>query len=334
MRRQTAPEREKDMFDVTALGELLIDFTPCGVSAAGQRLFEQNPGGAPANVLTALSKCGKKTAFIGKVGKDMHGAFLKSVLQENDICTEGLVEDDDVFTTLAFVALSETGERSFSFSRKPGADTCLTAEELRKDIIGGSRIFHIGSLSLTAEPAKNATIKALEIAKENGCVISYDPNYRAPLWESRETAIEGMRSVLPYVDVMKLSDEETELLTGEVDPETAATLLLDKGIAIVAVTLGAEGALVCTKEGSVKVPGYKVNMVDTTGAGDSFWGGFLNQLLESGKKPQDISLKEAAQFADFGNAVASLCVEKRGAIPAMPTPEEIAARRSDWLTGK
>ena len=322
------------MFDVTALGELLIDFTPCGVSAAGQRLFEQNPGGAPANVLTALSKCGKKTAFIGKVGKDMHGSFLKSVLQENDICTEGLVEDDDVFTTLAFVALSETGERSFSFARKPGADTCLAAEELRKDIIGGSRIFHIGSLSLTAEPIKSATIKALEIAKENGCVISYDPNYRAPLWESREAAIVGMRSVLPYVDVMKLSDEETELLTDVVDPEEAAKVLLGKGVSVVAVTLGPDGALVCTKEGSVKVPGYRANMVDTTGAGDSFWGGFLNQLLECGKKPQDISLKEAVQFADFGNAVASLCVEKRGAIPAMPTPEEIAARRSDRLTGK
>ncbi|MBQ8814402.1 MAG: carbohydrate kinase [Lachnospiraceae bacterium] len=315
------------MFDVTALGEILIDFTPCGMSAAGQRLFEQNPGGAPANVLTALSKCGKKTAFIGKIGKDMHGAFLKSVLQDNDICTDGLVEDDSVFTTLAFVALSETGERSFSFARKPGADTCLTAEELKEDMIRNSRVFHIGSLSLTAEPARSATFKALEIAKENGCVISYDPNYRAPLWDSRDAAIEGMRSVLTYVDVMKLSDEETELLTGVVEPEAAAKILLEKGISIVAVTLGADGALICTKEGSMKVPGYRAKMVDTTGAGDSFWGGFLNQLLECGKQPQEITLTEAAEFADFGNAVASLCVEKRGAIPAMPSPEEIKARR-------
>lgn len=315
------------MFDVTALGELLIDFTPCGISESGQCLFEQNPGGAPANVLTALSKCGKKTAFIGKVGADMHGLFLKRILEDNQICTDGLIEDRDVFTTLAFVSLSESGERSFSFARKPGADTCLTMEELREDMIKNSRIFHVGSLSLTAEPARSATFKALEMAKENGCIISYDPNYRAPLWDSMELAVEGMRSILPYVNVMKLSDEETKLLTGEVEPEKAAEILLEKGILIVAVTMGSEGAIVCTKEGSIKVPGYAAKMVDTTGAGDSFWGGFLNCLLESGKRLAEISLEDAAAFADFGNAVASLCVEKRGAIPAMPTMEQIMARR-------
>ena len=314
------------MFDVTALGEILIDFTPCGKSAAGQRIFEQNPGGAPANVLTCLSKCGKKTAFIGKVGKDMHGAFLKSVLEENDICTDGLLEDENVFTTLAFVALSDSGERSFSFARKPGADTCLTKEEIRKDLIANSKVFHIGSLSLTSEPVKSATFYALELAKEYGCIISYDPNYRAPLWDSREKAIEGMRSVLSYVDVMKISDEETELLTGISDPEMAAKKLIENGISIVAVTLGADGALICTKEGCEHVKGYQVRIVDTTGAGDSFWGGFLTQLLESGKMPSEVSLKEAAAFADYGNAVASLCVEKRGAIPAMPTKAEVEKR--------
>ena len=314
------------MFDVTALGEILIDFTPCGKSVAGQRIFEQNPGGAPANVLTCLSKCGKKTAFIGKVGKDMHGASLKSVLEENDICTDGLLEDENVFTTLAFVALSDSGERSFSFARKPGADTCLTKEEIRKDLIANSKVFHIGSLSLTSEPVKSATFYALELAKEYGCIISYDPNYRAPLWDSREKAIEGMRSVLSYVDVMKLSDEETELLTGISEPEMAAKKLLENGIAIVAVTLGADGALICTKEGCEHVKGYQVRIVDTTGAGDSFWGGFLTQLLDSGKMPCEVSLKEAAAFADYGNAVASLCVEKRGAIPAMPTKAEVEKR--------
>ena len=314
------------MFDVTALGEILIDFTPCGKSAAGQRIFEQNPGGAPANVLTCLSKCGKKTAFIGKVGKDMHGAFLKSVLEENDICTDGLLEDENAFTTLAFVALSDSGERSFSFARKPGADTCLTKEEIRKDLIANSKVFHIGSLSLTSEPVKSATFYALELAKEYGCIISYDPNYRAPLWDSREKAVEGMRSVLSYVDVMKISDEETELLTGISEPEMAAKKLIENGISIVAVTLGADGALICTKEGCEHVKGYQVRMVDTTGAGDSFWGGFLTQLLESGKMPSEVSLKEAAAFADYGNAVASLCVEKRGAIPAMPTKAEVEKR--------
>ena len=314
------------MFDVTALGEILIDFTPCGKSVAGQRIFEQNPGGAPANVLTCLSKCGRKTAFIGKVGADMHGEFLKSVLVENKICTDGVITDAEVFTTLAFVTLSESGERSFSFARKPGADTCLSQEELNEELIHDSKVFHIGSLSLTAEPARSATFRALEIAKESGCVVSYDPNYRAPLWDSKEAAIEGMRSVLAYVDVMKLSDEETELLTDKADPKKAAEALLEKGVSVVAVTLGADGALVTTKEGSATVPGYKADMVDTTGAGDSFWGGFLHKLLESGKRPEEVTLEEAAVFAKYGNAVASLCVEKRGAIPAMPSPEEIAER--------
>lgn len=314
------------MLDVTALGEILIDFTPCGKSATGQRIFEQNPGGAPANVLTCLSKCGRKTAFIGKVGADMHGAFLKSVLAENNICTDGVVIDVKVFTTLAFVALSDNGERSFSFARKPGADTCLTKEELKEELIRNSKVFHIGSLSLTAEPACGTTFRALDVAKESGCIVSYDPNYRAPLWDDKETAIEGMRSVLSYVDVMKLSDEETELLTDKTDPKEAADVLLAKGVSVVAVTLGADGALVATKEGSVIVLGYKAGMVDSTGAGDSFWGGFLHKLLESGKRPEEVTLEDAAGFAKYGNAVASLCVEKRGAIPAMPTLEEIATR--------
>lgn len=314
------------MIDVTALGEILIDFTPCGKSEDGQRIFEQNPGGAPANVLACLNKCGKKTAFIGKVGQDMHGKFLKGVLEESGIITEGVVEDAKVFTTLAFVALSDTGERSFSFARKPGADTCLTQEELKEELIHDSKVFHIGSLSLTTEPAKGTTFKALQAAKDAGCIISYDPNYRAPLWDSKEVAIEGMRSVVSYVDVMKISDEETALLTDIAEPEGAAKKLVEMGVSIVAVTLGADGALVCTKEGTAVVPGYKANMVDTTGAGDSFWGGFLNCLLESGKKPSEISLDEATSFAKYGNAVASLCVEKRGAIPAMPTIDEIMKR--------
>ena len=316
------------MIDVTALGETLIDFTPCGKSEAGQRIFEQNSGGAPANVLACLNKCGKKTAFIGKVGNDMHGQFLIDVMKDSGINTEGVVVDHNVFTTLAFVGLSETGERSFSFARKPGADTCLTQEELKEELIRDSKVFHIGSLSLTAEPARGTTFKALEVAKEAGCIISYDPNYRAPLWNSKEAAIAGMRSVVSYVDVMKLSDEETALLTDIVEPESAAKKLVGMGVSVVAVTLGADGALVCTKEGSILVPGFKADMVDTTGAGDSFWGGFLKCLLDSGKKPEEVSIEEAAEFAKYGNAVASLCVEKRGAIPAMPTIEAIKERLS------
>ena len=322
------------MIDVTALGELLIDFTPCGKSAAGQRIFEQNPGGAPANVLACLSKCGKKTAFIGKVGQDMHGQFLKDVLEENCILTQGLMMDETTFTTLAFVALAENGERSFSFARKPGADTCLRDEEIDETLICNSRIFHIGSLSLTAEPVKSATFYALQKAKEAGCIISYDPNFRKPLWDDEEKAIKGMRSVLEYVDLMKLSEEETVLLTGEEtvlltgeeNPEKAAKYLVEKGITIVVVTLGEKGCIVGSKEGCAYVPGFHADVVDSTGAGDSFWGGFLNCVLESGKPITEMTLTELEKFARFGNAVASLCVEKRGAIPAMPTYEEILER--------
>lgn len=311
------------MFDVTALGEVLIDFTPCGKSAAGMRIFEQNPGGAPANVLCALSNLGKKTAFIGKVGKDMHGDFLRETLSGRGVDISGLVRADDVFTTLAFVELTDAGERSFSFARKPGADTCLRFDEVDKSIIENSRVFHIGSLSLTDEPARTATISAAKAAKRAGAIISYDPNYRAPLWESREKAIPQMRSALPLVDIIKISDEETALLTGMDSPEDASQALLSQGVACAVVTLGKNGALVRTKDGARTVPAPDSEVVDTTGAGDAFWGGFLYSLLQSGKRPQDLTLDEAAEFAAFANAVATLCVQKRGAIPAMPTLDAV-----------
>lgn len=314
------------MYKIVALGETLIDFTPSGSSEAGMRLFEQNPGGAPANALAVFAKMGEKAAFIGKVGNDMHGQFLKETMEKAGIDTRGLVMAEDVFTTLAFVSLNEQGERTFSFARKPGADTCLCQEEVDVELIKQSEIFHIGSLSLTDEPCRTATFYALEKAKEAGAIVSYDPNYRALLWESKEQAIAGMRSPLDYVDVMKLSDEETALLTGEEDPEKAAEILLQKGISIVAVTLGKDGAYVRTKEGGAYVSGFESKVVDTTGAGDSFWGGFLYQLSQSKKAPEEVTLEEAKAFARFGNAVASLCVEKRGGIPAIPDMEQIKER--------
>lgn len=193
------------MFDVAALGELLIDFTPCGKSPSGMRMFEQNPGGAPANVLCALANLGLKTAFIGKVGQDMHGDFLREILNSKGVYTTGLVQDSSAFTTLAFVELSESGERSFSFARKPGADTCLKTNDLNIDILKNTKVFHFGSLSLTDEPVHSATLSAVEIAKSSGAIISYDPNYRAPLWNTREKAMARMRNVLPLVDVIKIS---------------------------------------------------------------------------------------------------------------------------------
>lgn len=316
--------------DAIALGESLIDFTPKGLSEDGMKLFEQNPGGAVANVMAAMAKLGKRTGFIGKVGADMHGDFLIRTMQEAGIDTAFVKRDDRVFTTLAFVDLMENGQREFYFARKPGADTCLEPSEIDKDYIGSARILHVGSLSLTDEPARSATLQAVRYAKETGTILSYDPNYRAMLWKSREAAMEGMRSLLPDVDIIKISDEETELLTGRKDPEEAARALLDQGISVVAVTLGAEGALAATREGMVKVPGYRTRAVDTTGAGDSFFGGFLWKLEEQGlgkeKSPEELSLEEVREAAVFGNAVASLNVEKRGAIPAMPSLEQVLER--------
>ena len=313
------------MFSVSALGELLIDFTDAGTSAGGQRLFERNAGGAPANVLVALEKLGHKTAFLGKVGCDMHGEFLRATLEEQGIDTTGLVSDPDAFTTLAFVALSPDGEREFSFARKPGADTRLTEGELARDVIAASRVFHVGSLSLTDEPARSATLAALACAREAGCTLSYDPNYRANLWPSVEAAVEQMRAVVPQMDLMKLSDEECELLTGEAEPEAAAAALLAQGPKVVAVTLGAGGAYVRTADGGAEVAGFPADAVDATGAGDSFWGGFLAGFCESGKAAGEVTVEDAASFARLGNAVASLCVRRRGAIPAMPERADVEA---------
>lgn len=306
------------MTDITALGELLIDFTQ-----AGERLFEQNPGGAPANVLTAARRLGLSAAFIGKVGRDMHGEFLRDTLDSAGIDTRGLVMSDEAFTTLAFVALGENGERSFSFARKPGADTLLRTDELPLELIGTSRIFHVGSLSLCAEPARSATLAALEYARKAGCLISYDPNYRPALWESAEAAREQMRSVLEYAQLVKISDEEAELLTGFIEPEQAAAALVNGGAYLAAVTLGADGVYIAARDGGRRVPGYRVEAVDTTGAGDAFWGAFLYSLLSSGEAPQTIGIKSAVKYAGFANAAAALCVTRRGAIPAMPGLEDV-----------
>ena len=316
-------ERGTTMFSVTALGEVLIDFTDSGTSAYGQKLFERNPGGAPANVLVALQRLGHKTAFIGKVGNDMHGEFLRQTIVDNGINVDGLISDSKYFTTLAFVALDDKGDRSFSFARKPGADTQLRAEELPKDVIANSKVFHVGSLSLTDEPARSATLEALKLAEDAGCVMSYDPNYRDSLWTSAEAASKQMRSLIPYMDLVKISAEECPLLTNSSEPADAAKELLDAGVSVVVVTLDADGAFVATNDGTQLVESFRVEAVDTTGAGDSFWGGFLAAFCESGKKPSEITIGDAAEFARFGNAVASLCVRKRGAIPAMPERDDV-----------
>ena len=310
-------------FNVTALGEILIDFTFAGISEQGMRLFEQNPGGAPANVLAAVKKLGGEAAFIGKVGDDMHGKFLIETIRKHGIYADSVIQDTNAFTTLAFVSLSKSGDRSFSFARKPGADTCITKDEVDENLILNSFFFHVGSLSLTDEPAKSATLHALKVASENGTYISYDPNYRAPLWQSREKAIKEMRSILPYVDIIKISDEEINLLTDCQTPQDAAAELLGRGISCVIITMGADGAYVATNEGEIKVDAMDVEVIDTTGAGDSFMGAFLYMVSNEGKVPKHITIADAKRYALFASKVSGICISRRGAINAMPTLEEV-----------
>lgn len=311
---------------ITALGEILIDYTPLPDSDAGMAVFEQNPGGAPANVLACAARLGRRTAFIGKVGDDIQGRFLADTLQKTGIDIHALLVDGRYFTTLAFVELSESGERSFSFARKPGADVQLSPEELDRELISHSDILHFGSLSLTDEPARSATMEAVLLARKSGAIIAYDPNYRPLLWTSRDAAMEQMRIPLPLVHLLKVSDDEVEYLTDCSDPREGAEKLVRQGLRCVVVTIGNQGALVAAKEGSIMVPGFPTRAVDTTGAGDSFWGGFLTRVSESGKSLEQITFQDFQSFARFGNAVASLCVEKRGAMPAMPHREDVLHR--------
>lgn len=317
----------RSIYDVTVFGEILIDFTSQGYNEDGQMLYARNPGGAPANVAVAAGKLGARTAFMGKAGKDMHGEFLRSVLQRENVDTAGLILDEKYFTTLAFVEVNASGERTFSFARKPGADTRIQKEEVDVDVLDNTTIFHVGSLSLTDQPARDTTFYAVKRARNKGSVISYDPNYRASLWSDEETAKHHMRSMIPYVDLMKISDEETELLTGYKDVREAAEELYRQGVKIVAVTLGGKGAYIYCREGGRMVPGFAVTRVeDTNGAGDSFWGGFLYKVSVSEKQPAELTIKELEEYARFGNAAASLCVEKKGAIPAMPGMAHVEER--------
>lgn len=311
------------MFDLVALGELLIDFTESGNSENSQRLFEQNPGGAVANVACAAARLGMRTSFIGKVGNDMHGSFLASTLQNTGVNIDSLIFSEEVFTTLAFVALSKGGERAFSFARKPGADTCLKVEEIKEELLAQCRVLHVGSLSMTDEPARGATLHAVKTAKSKGVIISYDPNYRAMLWKSKEEAMIHMRSLLPYADLVKMSDEEIVLLTDYEEPQQALHYLLSNGAKAAVITLGDKGAMLGFKEMNAHLPAFRVNkVVDTTGAGDAFWGAFLSRLLK-GDSINDLNFDTLKEYVHFANAAAALCVTKRGAIPAMPTESEI-----------
>lgn len=312
-------------YDVVTFGDILIDFTDFG-DRDGITLFARNPGGANANAAVAVARLGGKAAFIGKVGTDMHGRYLKDVLEQYNVDASGLVMDGNYFTTMSFVKLAPDGERVFSFARKPGADTQIREEELNRDILCNTKIFQTGSLPLTDEPARSTTFAAVRTAKENGSIIAYDPNYRSTLWPDEETAIRHMRSMIPYTDILKISDEETLLMTGHKEPEEAAKALFEQGVKVVAVTLDKEGAYVYNKDGGAAVPAFKAKSVDATGAGDSFWGSFLLKVARSGRKPEEFSLDDITEFARFANAAASISVENYGGIPSMPTMEMVEKR--------
>ena len=306
------------MADFYALGEMLIDFTPAGKTATGIPMFEQNPGGAPANVAVQAARLGVSAGFIGKVGNDMFGTFLKQTLEANGVDTANMLLSDDTATSLAFVQLSETGDRDFSFYRNPGADTQIRFEEVRKEDLNNAKVLCFGSLLLTAEPGRTAVPQIVKYAREHGVITAYDPNWRRPLWPDEKTGVEAMKSLLPLADVVKAADEELEMLTGCEKIEDGAKVLFDLGVQVVVVTRGAKGCVVCAKEGTLALSTYDTKVVDTTGSGDSFFGAFLTKLMESGKPVAELTLDELHAAAEYGNAAGSMCATKKGAIPALP----------------
>lgn len=316
-------------FDTVALGELLIDFTPCGKTAAGIPLFAQNPGGAPANVLAANTGLGGKTAFIGKVGRDGFGSFLKNTLQSAGICTDGLIESEREPTTLVFVQLDEHGDRAFRFYRRNTADVMLEYGEIDPQIYQNTKIMHFGSASLTGEPSRTATLATVRAAKQSGAIISYDPNFREPIWDSRSEAITQMKAGLRLADIVKISFEELALLTGESDLLKGADCLRAYGACLVLVTLGAKGAFYRANCGSRILATYDVATIDTNGAGDAFMGAIhfrlRNKTLDEIKA---MVCEELDDIVDFANAAGSLATTKSGAIPAMPTLAEVEQCRA------
>ncbi len=312
------------MFDITALGELLIDFTPFASPEGVKGVFERNPGGAPANVLVASTRMGCSTALIGMVGNDQFGMFLKDTLDKCGVCTRGLKLTDQAKTTLAFVHLNEAGDRSFSFYRDSGADIMLTAQDVDYELIGNTKIFHFGSLSMTDEPSRSATMSALKHAKENHIIISYDPNLRPSLWRSLDEAKSAIIEGLGYADILKVSEEELEFITGTADLEKGTEQLCRSGVSVIFVTMGGKGCFYRYSGGFGKVDGFKVDTVDTTGAGDAFLGAALYKILSIGW--ENISKLDAAGFeaiVRFANAAGALATTKKGAIPAMPDINEV-----------
>ena len=311
-------------YDVTALGELLIDLTQNGMSEQGNPILEANPGGAPCNVLAFLSKMGHKAAFIGKVGKDGFGDQLTAGLVETGISTEGLLYDKDVHTTLAVVHTFADGDRDFSFYRNPGADMMLRSEEIKAEIIRNSKVFHFGSLSMTDEPVRSAHLHALQVAEEAGVLRSYDPNLRPPLWPNLDVAKENILELMGHCDILKISDNEIQWLSGKEDYDEGIAWLRSRyDIPLIFLTLGKDGSRAYCGSVRTQQPGFKMNTIETTGAGDTFFGSVLHHILTKGFRPY--TKEELDEMLRFANAAAALVTTRRGALRVMPTKEEIEA---------
>ena len=311
-------------FDVTALGELLIDFTENGLSSQGNTLFEANPGGAPCNVLAMLKKLGKSCAFIGKVGEDMFGHLLQDAAAEAGICMDYLLFDKDIRTTLAFVKTFPNGDRDFSFYRNPGADMMLTEAELPLDVIADSRIFHVGTLSMTHEGVRKATYRALDHAKQCGAVISFDPNLRPPLWDSLDVAKKQIEYGLAQCDVLKIADNELEFMTGETNFDKGAAILRERypNIRLFNVTAGSEGSYSYYEDKRVFVPACKLGgAIETTGAGDTFCASVLNFVLDHGLN--GLTEADLIEMLRFANMAAYIVTTRKGAIRSMPERADV-----------
>ena len=316
------------MYDVIALGELLVDLAERTKDENGYPTLAANPGGAPGNFLAALSAYGKKTAFLAKVGNDTFGHLLTGTMRRAGIDTRGILISSDTFTTLAFVTFDAHGDRSFAFARKPGADTQLRWEEIDPAMLAESRVFHFGSLSCTDEPARTATQKAAAYARMHGKLVTYDPNYRAPLWKTEQEAREQILWGLSQADIVKISDEETQFLW-DCSPEEGAERVLALGAKLVMVTLGPKGCLLKNKQADFSCGCPKVHPIDTTGAGDIFGGSAVSRFLELGKAPEALTRDDLAYMARYAAAAASLSTEASGAIPSIPKKEAVLQKMQE-----
>lgn len=311
------------MYDVISIGELIIDFAPVSVTREGYPTIAANAGGAPGNFLATLSRYGAKTYVYAKVGDDAFGKLLINSLKKEGVDTSGIVEDPEVFTTLAFVALDETGNRSFSFSRKPGADTCLRVEELDLPQIIGAKYFHFDSLPMTHNPCRKATKKAAKYARQAGTLVLFDPNYRPPLWDSEEKAKKQILWGLRHSDIVKICDEEVEFLWGINPMDGAHKLLNEFGTRLVMLTCGAKGAYLLTRKARAFAACPEVKSVDTTGAGDIFAGSAIHKMLEIGAAPEDLTEENLAETVKFAVTAASISTQTKGALLSIPDKVDV-----------